>query len=95
MTSDEPQPTCVPHGLDAETCVQCHLDADKNEGKKLAKDLGDVLKQHGLETPSDQFGALLGMGVTGLARVVGMPLDQMLEAVKSAFTAAHGGKPPA
>lgn len=95
MSTETESPKCEPHGLDPKTCVQCHLEAEQNEGKQLAKDLGDVLKKHGLETPADQFGALLGMGVTGLVRVVGMPLDQMLEAVQAAYATALGGKPSA
>lgn len=95
MSTEAESPKCEPHGLDPETCVQCHLEAEENKGKQLAADLTGVLKKHGLETPSDQFATLLGMGVTGLVRAVGMPLDQMLEAVQAAYAAAHHGKPPA
>ena len=95
MSTDTQSQNCEPHGQDPKTCVQCHLEAEQTKGKALATDVGEVLKKHGLDTPADQFGALLGLGVTGLVRVVGMPLDQMLEAVQAAYATAHGGKPAA
>jgi hypothetical protein len=48
--------------------------------------------EEGLATPPDQFGTLLGLGVTGMAHMQ-VPLERVIEAVSVAYAKASTTKP--
>jgi len=96
MSSDT-QATCTPHGNPTAECVLCELNRQKDtqgQGARIAERISAVMVEEGLVTPPDQFGTLLGLGVTGMAHME-VPLDRVVEAVSIAYAKAANAKPPA
>lgn len=93
--SSETRITCTPHDKPAAECVLCELarqtDA-QGQSARIAERVQAVMAEEGLETPPDQFGTLLGLGVTGMAHME-VPLDRVLEAVSVAYAKASSTKP--
>lgn len=97
------EPEKCPHGNAAADCVPCHmasqqaaLKGSEVDTRRIAERIAAIFKEEGVE-PGDQFGMLLGLGVTGMANAVQVPLPQVLDAVERAYVAARAaaGAPPA
>lgn len=93
MSSDT-ETTCT-HRKPAAECVLCELNRQKDEqgqGARIAERISAVMVEEGLATPPDQFGTLLGLGVTGMAHME-VPLERVIEAVSIAYAKASTAKP--